>query len=62
MNKTNRKKLNGMSLYDLVMTYVTERLHMCPISFFGDKKKSTKHCLSVKCSQCFNDWLNEEAK
>lgn len=59
---TNRERILKTNVYDLIMEHVTKRLHLCPISFFGDKKKDTKHCLEVKCSKCFGDWLNEEAK
>lgn len=59
---TNREKILKANIYDLIMEQVTKRLHLCPISFFGDKKKDTRYCLEVKCSKCFGDWLNEEAK
>lgn len=58
---TNREWLQNMATYDKIMKFVVP-LHVCPRSFFGDKKKDTSYCLKIKCSACLQEWLNEERK
>lgn len=61
---TNRKKLNSMCIYDLMM-HVGKNMHTCPVVVFGNEipEKYTASCgVPEDCDQCVRKWLNSECK
>ena len=61
---TNRKKLNSMCIYDLMMK-VGKNARICPVLVFSGlipPMYSTGCRIPEHCDRCVRKWLDEESK
>lgn len=64
-NKTNRDRITGMSIYDLLMRLNKyRRVHCVMVGLYDSTTRSKRRCIRYdgNCATCIADWLNEEAK